>query len=204
MANVLVDEAVFPAIADAIRAKGVEGNFTPAQMPNGISNIQTGGGTVSKNIQYGAVAPTGTTYKSSFVIPSTIPSGKITSINFYNEVTNFIAFSYNPFIYAEGWYNEDKTKFFMPLLAQNHIQGDLNSRYDNLFSYMEKDGTWEKQYNAKCIFAVRDEPTGEVSIYYTVDQRYTPQAGEIIELGDNYKKYTAWLHSCIILYSWEG
>lgn len=44
MAKGLVEQSTMIAIADAIRAKGVEGSFTPAQMAGAISAIVTGGG----------------------------------------------------------------------------------------------------------------------------------------------------------------
>lgn len=44
MALVTLNDANLTAIADAIRAKGVEGNFTPSQMAPAIASIETGGG----------------------------------------------------------------------------------------------------------------------------------------------------------------
>lgn len=45
MANVLVDEAVFPAIANSIRAKnGTEDTYKPSEMAGAIDNLPTSGG----------------------------------------------------------------------------------------------------------------------------------------------------------------
>lgn len=43
MATVLTNDANYTAIADAIRAKGGEGTFTPAQMATAIANLPGGG-----------------------------------------------------------------------------------------------------------------------------------------------------------------
>ena len=43
MATVLTNDANYTAIADAIRAKGGEGTFTPAQMATAIANLPSGG-----------------------------------------------------------------------------------------------------------------------------------------------------------------
>ena len=44
MATVLTNDANYTAIANAIRAKGGEGTFTPAQMATAIANLPSGGG----------------------------------------------------------------------------------------------------------------------------------------------------------------
>lgn len=46
MAIVTTNDQHYSDIADAIRAKGVNGVFKPAQMAGAISNIPTGGGGV--------------------------------------------------------------------------------------------------------------------------------------------------------------
>ena len=43
MATVLTNDANYTAIADAIRAKGGEGTFTPPQMATAITNLPSGG-----------------------------------------------------------------------------------------------------------------------------------------------------------------
>ena len=43
MATVLTNDANYISIADAIRAKGGEGTFTPAQMATAIANLPSGG-----------------------------------------------------------------------------------------------------------------------------------------------------------------
>lgn len=44
MAKGLVEQSTMTSIADAIRAKGVEGSWKPAEMPAAIASITTGGG----------------------------------------------------------------------------------------------------------------------------------------------------------------
>lgn len=46
MAKGLVEQGSLTAIADAIRAKGVEGSWTPSQMPDAIASIEGGGSTI--------------------------------------------------------------------------------------------------------------------------------------------------------------
>ena len=46
MATVLTNDANYTAIANAIRAKGGEGTFTPAQMATAIANLPSGGNKV--------------------------------------------------------------------------------------------------------------------------------------------------------------
>lgn len=46
MAKGLVEQSSLTAIADAIRAKGVEGNWKPAEMAGAIANIPAGGGVI--------------------------------------------------------------------------------------------------------------------------------------------------------------
>lgn len=49
MAKGLVEQSSLTAIADAIRAKGVEGNWKPAEMAGAITSIQGGGGSETIN-----------------------------------------------------------------------------------------------------------------------------------------------------------
>lgn len=44
MSKILTDSSNYPAIAEAIRAKGVEGTFKPSEMPAAIASIVAGGG----------------------------------------------------------------------------------------------------------------------------------------------------------------
>ena len=75
MATVLTNDANYTAIADAIRAKGGEGTFTPAQMATAIANLPSGGA-------------------SNKVLTSAIITGTSSKIDISNYVNddNFILF----------------------------------------------------------------------------------------------------------------
>lgn len=75
MATVLTNDANYTAIADAIRAKGGEGTFTPAQMATAIANLPSGGA-------------------SNKVLTSAIITGTSSTIDISNYTTddNFILF----------------------------------------------------------------------------------------------------------------
>lgn len=75
MATVLTNDANYTAIADAIRAKGGEGTFTPAQMATAIANLPSGGA-------------------SNKVLTSAIITGTSSKIDISNYVEddNFILF----------------------------------------------------------------------------------------------------------------
>lgn len=75
MATVLTNDANYTAIADAIRAKGGEGTFTPAQMATAIANLPGGGA-------------------SNKVLTSAIITGTENKIDISNYTTdnNFILF----------------------------------------------------------------------------------------------------------------
>lgn len=75
MATVLTDDANYTAIANAIRAKGGEGTFTPAQMATAIANLPSGG---AQNKVLTSAIITGT-------------SSKIDISNYVND-DNFILF----------------------------------------------------------------------------------------------------------------
>ena len=75
MATVLTNDANYTAIANAIRAKGGEGTFTPAQMATAIANLPSGGA-------------------SNKVLTSAIITGTSSKIDISNYVEddNFILF----------------------------------------------------------------------------------------------------------------
>ena len=75
MATVLTNDANYISIADAIRAKGGEGTFTPAQMATAIANLPSGGA-------------------SNKVLTSAIITGTSSTIDISNYTTdnNFILF----------------------------------------------------------------------------------------------------------------
>lgn len=51
MSDYIIDGAILTDIADAIRAKGGEGTFTPAQMATAIANLPSGGGATMKTVE---------------------------------------------------------------------------------------------------------------------------------------------------------
>lgn len=89
MATVLTNDANYTAIADAIRAKGGEGTFTPAQMAAAIANLPSGG--------------------ADKVLTSAIITGTSSKIDISNYTTdnNFILFfgiKFSPQVYATAMY----------------------------------------------------------------------------------------------------
>lgn len=90
MATVLTNDANYTAIADAIRAKGGEGTFTPAQMATAIANLPGGG--------------------ANKVLTSAIITGTSSKIDISNYVEddNFILFF---------GYSTDKTNYYRTMYA---------------------------------------------------------------------------------------
>ena len=90
MATVLTNDANYTAIADAIRAKGGEGTFTPAQMAAAIANLPSGG--------------------ANKVLTSAIITGTSSKIDISNYVEddNFILFF---------GYSTDKTNYYRTMYA---------------------------------------------------------------------------------------
>lgn len=90
MATVLTNDANYTAIADAIRAKGGEGTFTPAQMATAIANLPGGG--------------------ANKVLTSAIITGTSSKIDISNYVDddNFILFF---------GYSTDKTNYYRTMYA---------------------------------------------------------------------------------------
>lgn len=90
MATVLTNDANYTAIADAIRAKGGEGTFTPAQMATAIANLPSGG--------------------ANKVLTSAIITGTSSKIDISNYVDddNFILFF---------GYSTDKTNYYRTMYA---------------------------------------------------------------------------------------
>lgn len=90
MAIVLTNDANYTAIADAIRAKGGEGTFTPAQMATAIANLPSGG--------------------ANKVLTSAIITGTSSKIDISNYVEddNFILFF---------GYSSDKDRYYRTMYA---------------------------------------------------------------------------------------
>ena len=102
MATVLTNDANYTAIADAIRAKGGEGTFTPAQMATAITNLPSGGA-------------------SNKVLTSAIITGTSSKIDISNYTTdnNFILF------FGLDWASSD-TKYVLSIYTPS-IPGKMNS-----------------------------------------------------------------------------
>ena len=107
MATVLTNDANYTAIADAIRAKGSEGTFTPPQMATAIANLPSGG--------------------ANKVLTSAIITGTSSKIDISNYTTdnNFILFFglsngayYIRYIFTPNipWKNSSITEYGGPLL----------------------------------------------------------------------------------------
>lgn len=107
MATVLTNDANYTAIADAIRAKGGEGTFTPAQMATAIANLPSGG--------------------ANKVLTSAIITGTSSKIDISNYTTdnNFILFFglsngtyYTRYIFTPSipWKNSSITEYGGQLL----------------------------------------------------------------------------------------
>lgn len=107
MATVLTNDANYTAIADAIRAKGGEGTFTPPQMATAIANLSSGG--------------------ANKVLTSAIITGTSSKIDISNYTTdnNFILFFglsngayYIRYIFTPSipWKNSSITEYGGPLL----------------------------------------------------------------------------------------
>lgn len=100
MATVLTNDANYTAIADAIRAKGGEGTFTPPQMATAIANLPSGG---------------------NKVLTSAIITGTSSKIDISNYTTdnNFILF------FGLDWASSD-TKYVLSIYTPS-IPGKMNS-----------------------------------------------------------------------------
>ena len=127
MATVLTNDANYTAIADAIRAKGGEGTFTPPQMATAIANLPGGG--------------------ANKVLTSAIITGTSSKIDISNYVEddNFILFF---------GYSTDKTDYYRTMYAptipwsKNGITGCASillckSRSGYSYSYISKTGFLE-------------------------------------------------------------
>lgn len=92
MATVLTDDANYTAIANAIRAKGGEGTFTPAQMATAIANLPSGG--------------------ANKVLTSAIITGTSSKIDISNYTTdnNFILFFG---MCEDSYYGEVYTRYIL-------------------------------------------------------------------------------------------
>ena len=115
MATVLTNDANYTAIADAIRAKGGEGTFTPAQMATAIANLPSGG--ASNKVLTSAII-TGTS--------STIDISNYTTDNNFilffglRENTNYIRYIFTPSI---SWKSGSITEYGGELLYNTNVGG---------------------------------------------------------------------------------
>ena len=116
MATVLTNDANYTAIADAIRAKGGEGTFTPAQMATAIANLPSGG--------------------ANKVLTSAIITGTSSKIDISNYTTddNFILFFglsngsyYIRYIFTPciPWKNSSITEYGGPLIYNTNSGGGI-------------------------------------------------------------------------------
>lgn len=117
MATVLTNDANYTAIADAIRAKGGEGTFTPAQMATAIANLPSGG--ASNKVLTSAII-TGTSSKIDI-------SNYTTDNNFIlffglKGNTNYIRHIFTPNI---SWKNSFATDYGGPLIYNTNSGGGI-------------------------------------------------------------------------------
>lgn len=116
MATVLTNDANYTAIADAIRAKGGEGTFTPPQMATAIANLPSGG--------------------ANKVLTSAIITGTSSKIDISNYVEddNFILFfglSNNTYYIRHiftptiSWKNSFATDYGGPLIYNTNSGGGI-------------------------------------------------------------------------------
>ena len=144
MATVLTNDANYIAIADAIRAKGGEGTFTPPQMATAIANLPSGG--------------------ANKVLTSAIITGTSSKIDISNYVNddNFILFF---------GYSTDKTNYYRTMYAptipwsfsgQTGYASILLCKYRSGFSYsyISKTGFlnfYSSSSGANDAFSVKEE-----------------------------------------------
>ena len=133
MATVLTNDANYIAIADAIRAKGGEGTFTPAQMATAIANLPSGG--------------------ANKVLTSAIITGTSSKIDISNYTTdnNFILFFglsngayYIRYIFTPSipWKNSSITEYGGPLLYNTNSGSGIiipSSGFTKIYSVSSSD-----------------------------------------------------------------
>ena len=133
MATVLTNDANYTAIANAIRAKGGEGTFTPAQMATAITNLPSGG--------------------ANKVLTSAIITGTSSKIDISNYTTdnNFILFFglsngsyYTRYIFTPNipWKNSSATEYGGEILYNTNSANGIiipSSGFNKIYSMGSSD-----------------------------------------------------------------
>ena len=167
MATVLTDDANYIAIANAIRAKGGEGTFTPAQMATAIANLPSGGGASNK------------------VLTSAIITGTSSTIDISNYVEddNFILFFGIKFsstnVYATAMYTStipfkinDSTTEYGGFLLYKTPTGNCLSSTSSGFTKLYAGSGSDIHGLAWAQFMSRDYITYSNGIFTAKDSRY--------------------------------
>ena len=175
MATVLTNDANYTAIANAIRAKGGEGTFTPAQMATAIANLPGGGA-------------------SNKVLTSAIITGTSSKIDISNYVEddNFILF------FGIDW--DSASSFYVSAMYTPTIPFKINAstteyggfiinkaNNSNLlplpssgFTKLYANGTSDKNAFAWATFMSRDYLTYSNGIFTAKDSRYPCATSSIL------------------------
>lgn len=162
MATVLTNDANYTAIANAIRAKGGEGTFTPAQMATAIANLPSGG--------------------ANKVLTSAIITGTSSKIDISNYTTdnNFILFFglsnrayYIRYIFTPNipWKNSSITEYGGPLLYNTNSGSGIiipSSGFTKIYGASSSD----KNSLAMGDFLYRDYLSYSNGIITAKDSRY--------------------------------
>ena len=163
MATVLTNDANYTAIADAIRAKGGEGTFTPAQMATAIANLPGGGA-------------------SNKVLTSAIITGTSSTIDISNYTTdnNFILFFglkgntyYTRYIFTPNisWKSGSTTEYGGQLLYNTNVGAGIqipSSGFTKIYGMSSSD----KNSLAIGDFLYRDYLSYSNGIITAKDSRY--------------------------------
>lgn len=163
MATVLTNDANYTAIANAIRAKGGEGTFTPAQMATAIANLPSGGA-------------------SNKVLTSAIITGTSSTIDISNYTTdnNFILFFglsngsyYIRYIFTPSipWIESYATDYGGPLIYNTNSGGGIiipSSGFTKIYGMSSGD----KNSLAMGDFLYRDYLSYSNGIITAKDSRY--------------------------------
>ena len=166
MATVLTNDANYTAIANAIRAKGGEGTFTPAQMATAIANLPSGG--------------------ANKVLTSAIITGTSSRIDISNYVNddNFILFfgidwDSNSSIYVSAMYTptipfkiNDSTTEYGGFLIYKTNSANFLILPSSGFTKLYANGTSDKSALAWATFMSRDYLTYSHGIFTAKDSRY--------------------------------
>ena len=172
MATVLTNDANYTAIANAIRAKGGEGTFTPAQMATAIANLPSGG--------------------ANKVLTSAIITGTSSKIDISNYTTdnNFILFfglgpvNYNYYLRymftpSIPWKNSSTTEYGGLLIYDTNRAGGVvipSSGFTKIYGVSSSD----KNSLAVGDFLYRDYLTYSNGIITAKDSRYAFATSSIL------------------------